>query len=140
MQLSGIDISQFDDNFKPQDSLYDYVNNNWLSKTEIPDDQIGWGSYMTLREESLKNQYDLIEDLMKDQKNLSSSSEEGKILNLYLSYMNRELLNELGSSPLKKDINEIKNLKSIDDIWKYFALSVRKGLGAPLYFAVYDDL
>ena len=69
MQLSGIDISQFDDNFKPQDSLYDYVNNNWLSKTEIPDDQIGWGSYMTLREESLKNQYDLIEGLMKDQKN-----------------------------------------------------------------------
>ncbi len=140
MQLSGIDISQFDDNFKPQDSLYDYVNNNWLSKTEIPDDQIGWGSYMTLREESLKNQYDLIEGLLKDQKNLSSSSEEGKILNLYLSYMNRELLNELGSSPLKKDINEIENLKSIDDIWKYFALSVRKGLDAPLYFAVYDDL
>ena len=51
MELSGIDISQFNEEFKPQDDFYDYVNHNWLSKTEIPDDQIGWGSYMTLREE-----------------------------------------------------------------------------------------
>ena len=48
MELSGIDISQFNEEFKPQDDFYDYVNHNWLSKTEIPDDQIGWGSYMTL--------------------------------------------------------------------------------------------
>ena len=56
MEISGIDISQFNEGFKPQDSFYDYVNHNWLSETEIPDDQIGWGSYMTLREESLQNQ------------------------------------------------------------------------------------
>ena len=47
MEISGIDISQFNEGFKPQDSFYDYVNHNWLSETEIPDDQIGWGSYMT---------------------------------------------------------------------------------------------
>ena len=63
MEVSGIDISQFDKSFKPQDSLYDYVNNNWLSETEIPDDQIGWGSYMTLREESLKNQNHLMVEI-----------------------------------------------------------------------------
>ena len=66
MELSGIDISQFNEEFKPQDDFYDYVNHNWLSKTEIPDDQIGWGSYMTLREESLQNQNILINALIKN--------------------------------------------------------------------------
>ena len=140
MEVSGIDISQFDKSFKPQDSLYDYVNNNWLSETEIPDDQIGWGSYMTLREESLKNQNHLIQELIKNKENLLPSSEEEKIANLYLSYMNRELVNNLGSKPLKKDINDVKKLKSVDDLWKYFAISVKKGTATPLYFAVYDDL
>ena len=140
MEVSGIDISQFDKSFKPQDSLYDYVNNNWLSETEIPDDQIGWGSYMTLREESLKNQNHLIQELIKNKENLFPSSEEEKIANLYLSYMNRELVNNLGSKPLKKDINDVKKLKSVDDLWKYFAISVKKGTATPLYFAVYDDL
>ena len=35
MEISGIDISQFNEGFKPQDSFYDYVNHNWLSETEI---------------------------------------------------------------------------------------------------------
>ena len=140
MEVSGIDISQFNKSFKPQDSLYDYVNNNWLSETEIPDDQIGWGSYMTLREESLKNQNHLIQELIKNKESLSPSSEEEKIANLYLSYMNRELVNNLGSKPLKKDIDDIKKLNSVDDLWKYFAVSVKKGTATPLYFAVYDDL
>ena len=30
MELSGIDISQFNEEFKPQDDFYDYVNHNWL--------------------------------------------------------------------------------------------------------------
>ena len=64
MEISGIDISQFNEGFKPQDSFYDYVNHNWLSETEIPDDQIGWGSYMTLREESLQNQNTLTNCLL----------------------------------------------------------------------------
>ena len=85
MEISGIDISQFNEGFKPQDSFYDYVNHNWLSETEIPDDQIGWGSYMTLREESLQNQNTLINALIKNKDNLVKSSEEEKIANLYLS-------------------------------------------------------
>tara|TARA_Y100001936_G_scaffold250364_1_gene302978 strand:+ start:1670 stop:3682 length:2013 start_codon:yes stop_codon:yes gene_type:complete len=140
MEISGIDISQFNEGFKPQDSFYDYVNHNWLSETEIPDDQIGWGSYMTLREESLQNQNTLINALIKNKDNLVKSSEEEKIANLYLSYTNRNLVNKLGSAPLKDDIKRINNISTTEDLWKYFSESVKKGISSPIYFAVYDDL
>ena len=48
MELSGIDISQFNEEFKPQDDFYDYVNHNWLSKTEIPDDQMQGNGCVTV--------------------------------------------------------------------------------------------
>ena len=51
--ISGINPNEFNYLVRPQDSLYDHVNSNWLDNTPIPDDQVGWGSYMTLRERSL---------------------------------------------------------------------------------------
>ena len=113
MEISGIDITELNNNFKPQDSFYDYVNHNWLSETEIPDDQIGWGSYMTLREESLKNQNELIKALISNKENLIKSTEEEKIANLYLSYINRDAVNQLGADPLKNDIAHINNRSCI---------------------------
>lgn len=140
MEISGIDITELNDNFRPQDSFYDYVNHDWLSETEIPDDQIGWGSYMTLREESLKNQNELIKALISNKENLVKSTEEEKIANLYLSYINRDAVNQLGADPLKNDIANINNIQSKDDLWEYFSVSVKRGLSSPIYFAVYDDL
>ena len=46
--LSGINPEEFNYLTRPQDSLYDHINSDWLNNTPIPDDQIGWGSYMTL--------------------------------------------------------------------------------------------
>ena len=48
--LSGINPEEFNYLTRPQDSLYDHINSEWLNNTPIPDDEIGWGSYMTLRE------------------------------------------------------------------------------------------
>ena len=45
--LSGINPEEFNYLTRPQDSLYDHINSDWLNNTPIPDDQIGWGSYMT---------------------------------------------------------------------------------------------
>ena len=83
--LSGINPEEFNYLTRPQDSLYDHINSEWLNNTPIPDDQIGWGSYMTLREESYSNQRKLIEEIINkiEQKDLNLSDEEIKIGNLY---------------------------------------------------------
>ena len=137
---SGVNKSEFNEDIRPQDSMYDYVNSKWLSETEIPDDQLGWGSYMTLREESFQNQNKLIKELISNGTTQESGSEESQIVNLYLSFMDREIVNNLGSAPIQEDIERINEITTVDDIWKYFASSVIKGRSTPLYFAVYDDL
>ena len=137
---SGINKSDFNEDTRPQDSMYDYVNSKWLRETEIPNDQLGWGSYMTLREESFQNQNKLIKELISNGATSESGSEESQIVNLYLSFMDREIVNNLGSEPIQEDIKRINEIKTVDDIWEYFASSVIKGRSTPLYFAVYDDL
>ena len=137
---SGVNKSDFNEDIRPQDSMYDYVNSKWLRETEIPDDQLGWGSYMTLREESFQNQNKLIKELISNGTTQESGSEESQIVNLYLSFMDREIVNNLGSAPIQEDIERINEITTVDDIWKYFASSVIKGRSTPLYFAVYDDL
>ena len=137
---SGVNKSDFNEDIRPQDSMYDYVNSKWLRETEIPDDQLGWGSYMTLREESFQNQKKLIKELISSGATQESGSEESQIVNLYLSFMDREIVNNLGSEPIQADIERINEITSVDDIWEYFASSVIKGRSTPLYFAVYDDL
>ena len=137
---SGVNKSDFNEDIRPQDSMYDYVNSKWLSETEIPDDQLGWGSYMTLREESFQNQNKLIKELISNGTTQESGSEASQIVNLYLSFMDREIVNNLGSKPIQEDIERINEITTVDDIWKYFASSVIKGRSTPLYFAVYDDL
>lgn len=32
----GIDLTAIDTTVRPQDDFYDYANNNWLKRTEIP--------------------------------------------------------------------------------------------------------
>ena len=137
---SGVNKSDFNEDIRPQDSMYDYVNSKWLSETEIPDDQLGWGSYMTLREESFQNQNKLIKELISNGTTQESGSEASQIVNLYLSFMDREIVNNLGSKPIQEDIERINEITTVDGIWEYFASSVIKGRSTPLYFAVYDDL
>ena len=50
---SGVELTGMDTTGRPQDDYYAYANGNWLNETEIPADQFGWGSYMTLRDDSL---------------------------------------------------------------------------------------
>ena len=41
--VSGINPNEFNYLVRPQDSLYDHVNSEWLNNTPIPDDQIRLG-------------------------------------------------------------------------------------------------
>ena len=140
--LSGINPEEFNYLTRPQDSLYDHINSEWLNNTPIPDDQIGWGSYMTLREESYSNQRKLIEEIINkiEQKDLNLSEEEIKIGNLYKSYMDRESINKLGFQPIAEGIKKISKIKNTKDLWDYFSYSIKSGPSVPFTIAIYDDL
>ena len=140
--ISGINPNEFNYLVRPQDSLYDHVNSNWLDNTPIPDDQVGWGSYMTLREESFSNQDMLIKKIIERIENNNSfiSDEELKIANLYKSFIDRDKVNRLGYDPILPELKIISEISNVTDLWQYFSRSIKTGSSIPLRIFIYDDL
>ena len=140
--ISGINPNEFNYLVRPQDSLYDHVNSNWLDNTPIPDDQVGWGSYMTLREESYSNQDMLIKKIIERIENNNSfiSDEELKIANLYKSFIDRDKVNRLGYDPILPELKIISEISNVTDLWQYFSRSIKTGSSIPLRIFIYDDL
>ena len=140
--VSGINPNEFNYLVRPQDSLYDHVNSDWLNNTPIPDDQVGWGSYMTLREESYSNQDMLIKKIIERIENNDSfiSDEELKIANLYKSFIDRDKVNRLGYDPILPELKIISEISNVIDLWQYFSRSIKSGLSIPLRIFIYDDL
>ena len=140
--ISGINPNEFNYLVRPQDSLYDHVNSNWLDNTPIPDDQVGWGSYMTLREESYSNQDMLIKKIIEriENNNPYISDEELKIANLYKSFIGRDKVNRLGYDPILPELKIISEISNVIDLWQYFSRSIKSGSSIPLRIFIYDDL
>jgi predicted metalloendopeptidase len=94
---SGVELTGMDTTVRPQDDYYAYANGNWVNETEIPADQFGWGSYMTLRDDSLKDVKAIVDEVAGS---AGDSEAAAKIGDFYNAYMDEERVEELGMSPL----------------------------------------
>jgi predicted metalloendopeptidase len=160
---SGVELTGMDTSVRPQDDYYAYANGKWLDETEIPADQFGWGSYMTLRDDSLTDVRAIVDEVAGD---AADSEAAAKIGNYYNAYLDEERVEELGMSPLKPLFAEIdaiddhaamsrwfgdNNDISIDgpfnlyvnqddkDSTKYVMFLVQSGLGMPDKEYYFDD-
>jgi predicted metalloendopeptidase len=93
---SGVDVEGMDKRVRPQDDYFRYANGKWLETAQIPADQVGWGSYMTLHVESLKQVQTIVEELG----DVASSETAVKIRNYYNAYMDEARVEELGFQPI----------------------------------------
>ena len=95
---SGVELAGMDLSVRPQDDFYAYANGTWLKETEIPGDQYGWGSYMTLRDDSLTHLKVIVEEVAGDVENNEAAA---KIGNYYTAYLDEVRVEELGLSPVE---------------------------------------
>ena len=95
--ISGIDKLGMDNSVRPQDDFYQYANGGWLASTEIPADEVGWGSYMTLRKKSLEQSRAIVEDAAK---NAGDDAAKQKIGAYYSAFLNQEKIETLGLTPV----------------------------------------
>lgn len=108
----GLNISSFDTTIRPQDDLYRYVNGPWLQEARIEPDRATAGAFVTLLDESEKKVRELIERCAQS----PVDDEERKIGDLYNSFMNTELIAELGVAPLA---DELASIEAITDITSF---------------------
>ncbi|MFO1094064.1 MAG: M13 family metallopeptidase [Planctomycetaceae bacterium] len=134
---SGIDMSGLDRSMRPQDDFYRYVNGGWIDKTEIPADKSRWGSFYILREESAKQQREIIEQLA-GEKDLPAGSEQRKIADLFASLMDEKLANELGAKPVQPQLKLIDSITSVKELVRVISELERQGVSGP--FGAFIDV
>ena len=133
----GVDSTNFDRAVRPQDDFFRFVNGAWLARTEIPADASSWGAFNELTEKSRAAIHEIVEDAAKS--SAPAGSEERKIGDLYLSYMDSARIEELGTKPLEPTLAEIAAVKSTKELPKAFAQFAQIGLSNPFGVRVGQD-
>ena len=135
-EISGIDLSGMDTSIRPQDDFYRYANGKWLDTTEIPADEVGWGSYMTLRKESLEQSRVIVEDAAANHQNDPAMK---KIGDYYHAFIDEKSIEELGTTPIAAYLKKIGNLQTHGDIVTFYGAVNPAGIDAPFNLYVGQD-
>ena len=110
-QKSGIEVENFDTSVNLKDDFYQYVNGNWLNKTEIPEEKSNYGAFSALADEVEKNLRLIIEEAAKAPEDIPDSDEQ-KVGDFYKSFMDTSIIERLGLDPLRHDIERINTITS----------------------------
>jgi putative endopeptidase len=134
---SGIPLDNIDQEVRPQDDFFRYVNGAWLDKTEIPPDEVRYGSWVEVRERNEARLKVVLEEAALADAEIGS--DEQKIGDFYTSYMDEARVNELGLAPLEDELALIEAAESYGDLARLFGRNMWLQLGAPFDYYVDRD-
>ncbi|WP_049629776.1 M13 family metallopeptidase [Cellvibrio sp. pealriver] len=134
---SGIDLSSMDTSVAPQQDFFRYVNGKWLENTQIPADKARWGSFDALAENAENDVRAMIQSLAATEQ--PAGSDEQKIADLYKSFMDEVLIEQLGLSPLKPYLARIDQLKNHADLALLWGEWQPYGTGTPIELYIDQD-
>lgn len=133
---SGIILQAMDLSVRPQDDFYRYANGRWLESTTIPANLSGYDVFVMLQERIIEQLKTIVEECANSD---SQTPDQQKIGDLYKSFMNEALAEELSFKPIQEDLDYLASLSSISDIGPAFARLERLGVKCPLGIAVSAD-
>ena len=135
----GIDVTDIDTTIRPQDDFYDYANNNWLKRTEIPASEVRWGSFSVLGETNRANLRAILDGAAAN-KAAAPGSNEQKIGDFYYTSMDSVKLNSEGINPIKPWLAAIDSMSKPEDITKLIARMQRNGTNVLWSIYVMSDI
>ncbi|GAA6139461.1 M13 family peptidase [Arenicella sp. 4NH20-0111] len=128
---SGIDQSNMDKTVRPQDNFYRYINGAWLDKKEIPADKTAIGSFYDLRDTADEDVKAIIESVSSS-RDLKVGTDEQRVADLFKSFMNTELVNEKGVSPVQAWLDKVAAIKDKSELAAFFGEYGYLGFTNPL--------
>ena len=136
--ISGIELQNFDSTVRHQDDFYYSVNGKWLANTPIPADKSNYGAFSVLYEQSQDALKKIIDEAAAKKDKVAGSNEQ-KVGDFYLSYMDTDTIEQLGITPLNGLLGDIANAKTHDDIATVMGTLLTNGASIPLGFYVNND-
>ncbi|MDN6279444.1 MAG: M13 family metallopeptidase [Psychroflexus sp.] len=105
---------------RPQDDFYTYVNGKWNKTAEIPDDRTTWGGFQILRK---KTDDDVLNILKKAEESgkYSEGTDQAKALAVFNAITDTERRNEQGVKPILPSIKKIEEIENASDLQKLLA-------------------
>ena len=104
----------------PKDDYHLHVNYDWLMKNDIPQGERMVNSFSQVQEKVEKN----ILEVLSDSKLQGHDAE--LVQSLYNAILDWKTRDELGIKPLQPVIDEIKNIRTIDELTDFIALASRR--------------
>ncbi|MBU3004075.1 M13 family metallopeptidase [Paraglaciecola arctica] len=136
-KVSGIDLSAVDKNVRAQDDFFNHVNGAWLSQTEIPAEKSSYGLFNVLYDDTQENLKTLIQEAANTQAEKGSNTQ--KLGDMYNSYMNVELANEKGLTPMQPFIDKINSAENMQQLSAVFGELLVIGVGGAFNFYTSPD-
>ncbi len=116
----GFDRAMMDTTVAPQDDFYQYAVGKWLKENPIPEDQTLWGGFVILYEETNNQVKVIIDEAVKEAKPNPKKIIE-KVGLFYSVGMDTTKIEELGLTPLNKELARIEAVKTKTDLVKEIA-------------------
>ena len=101
-----------------QDDFYDAINSKWLNTTKIEEGKSTASTFDDVEEKVTNQTKDIINNLLNNKDQYNANSDEKKIINLYNNTLNVEARDKAGLKPVEKNLDEIKAVKTIDELTK----------------------
>jgi putative endopeptidase len=134
---SGIDKAGFDASIKFTDDFFLSVNGKWLKETNIPDDRADYGTFAILDDRTQEQIKAIIEGAAESKAAANAPAQQ--VGDLYLSFMNTELRNQLEIKPIADLITKVNELESKDELGTLFGELGRYGIPHVIGYGVEPD-
>ncbi len=138
MNKDILDLSGIDSTIKPGDNFFGYANGNWVKNTKIPEDQRGWGAFYVLRDQALENMKTILDSCL-NEKNPAKGTVAQQVGDLYASALDSNAIDKAGINPIKDKLEQIKAIKTTDELLSYVASEYTKGNNLMFDFRVSPD-
>ncbi|WP_159502238.1 M13 family metallopeptidase [Microbacterium sp. 18062] len=132
---SGLALEELSAEIRPQDDLFRYVNGEWIDRTEIPEDKARWGSFHLLAEQAEKD----VRAIIEESRGAEPGTETRKIGDLFASFLDTELIEELGGAPLRAQLDRVDGVSDLSSFLRLVGELERDGVGGIVDLYVEPD-
>lgn len=136
---AAFDTAGMDTTIHPGDNFFKYANGKWLTNTQIPDDQSGWGSFYTLYDNNLKSLRTILEELAATTNHTKGTAAQ-KVGDFYASGLDTLTIEKKGYEPLKPVLEKIYAVKNYQELIQLMGSEMKQANDfSPIGFYVSAD-
>lgn len=121
----------------PQDDFFLFANGTWVKKNPVPPSESHWGSFNELEQDNMKKLTSILEEA---KANPGKDANAALLGNYYASFMDMNIRNERGITPIQPLLDRVWKLKDYNQIPVLIADLHQLGIGALFNFGVSQDM